>query len=141
LTDTSMVDGYSLSATIKADVDGYVQADDVYIGLVAYYADSGNFVVIYLQWDEQNCLKSMGCTGMIDGNDLGWHDMWAFDGVETHLTQGETLFVSRSVGTFNVAYGGVSANVTLSELVGKECSSVGLWCCKTTCTYDDIEMR
>ncbi len=139
LTQAVAGDHYKLSMTLRADVDGFNMADDKFIGAVAYYEDQGNFVVVYLQWDQQNKLKSMGCTGQIDGKDIGWFDIWSFAGVETHLTRGETLEITRSGSTITVSYGGATGSVDVPPLGNRQTNNVGLWCCKTTCEYLDFK--
>ena len=140
ITDAPAVDHYFIEATVSASEDGYTAADDKYIGLVAFYADSNNNVAVYLQWDAQNCLKSIGCTGLIGGESIGWHDLWEFAGQETHLKTGDTLRVGRSGKTLTVTFGGVTASTTIDELNDLACDSVGLWCCKTACTFGNIRI-
>ncbi len=139
LTQAVSGDNYQMSMTIRAEQDGFNMADDKFIGALAYYKDQSNFVTVYLQWDQQNKLKSIGCTGTINGSDIGWHDIWSFAGVETHLTRGETLTVSRNNTTITVSYGGMTGSVDVSALNGLQSDYVGLWCCKTACEYSDFQ--
>ncbi len=139
MTQAVAGDNYRISMTLKAEVDGFTMADDKFIGALAYYKDQGNFATVYLQWDQQNTLKSIGCTGMIDGKDIGWFDLWGFAGIKTHLTQGETLVIERSGSTITVTYGGMTASVEVPPLAGRLTDYVGLWCCKTTCEYSDFQ--
>ena len=138
ICDAPAVDNYYFEAKIQSEKDGYQLSDDKFIGFVAFYTDSSNYVVIYLQWNEQNKLKSIGMTGLINGHDLSWHDFWNFAGVETHLSKGDTLRIERKDNKFTVVFGGTKETQSLSQLSGLSSSSVGLWCCNTSATYSDI---
>ncbi len=139
LTEAAAGDHYRMEMILRAEQDGFNLADDKFIGALAYYKDQANFVTVYLQWDQQNKLKSIGCTGQMNGQDIGWFDLWSFAGVETHLTQGQKLEIIRSDSTVTVSYGGVTASIEVPPLKGLQSDYVGLWCCKTTCEYLDFQ--
>lgn len=139
IEDAPATDNYYFEAKIQSVQDGYQLSDDKFIGFVAFYTDSSNFVVIYLQWNEQNKLKSIGMTGLIGGQDLSWHDFWSFAGIETHLLTGDVLRIERRDTRFTAIFGGTTETQSLSQLSGLSSGSVGLWCCKTSATYSDIK--
>ena len=139
IEDAPATDNYYFEAKIQSVQDGYQLSDDKFIGFVAFYTDSSNFVVIYLQWNEQNKLKSIGMTGLIGGQDLSWHDFWSFAGIETHLLTGDVLRIERRDTRFTAIFGGTTETQSLSQLSGLSSGSVGLWCCKTIATYSNFK--
>ena len=56
-------DNYYISATLTCPSDNFAASEDVSLGLVPYYVNDNNFVVVYLQWTDSRVIKSIGCTG------------------------------------------------------------------------------
>ena len=131
-------DNYSISATLKCSKDSFVASEDVVIGFVPYYVNNNNFVVVYLQWNDQGKIKSMGCTGMINGQDIGWHDNWNYQNLDTTLATGQYLTVTRSGATLSIQFGGVSGNISISNIQDASSGYVGLYSNNTTTTFNDI---
>lgn len=134
-------DNYTLSAIIKNDNDSFVQSKDVYIGLVPFFTDSNNFVVVYLQWNENATLKSIGCTGMINGVDIGWNDLWEFANVSTSLSQGQKLEITRNDDLLTVTFNGVSTSKRITGLKGLSNLECGVWTLRTTTTFEEFEIK
>ncbi len=136
--ETSLTDNYYISATLTCASDNFAASDDVTLGLLPYYVNDNNFVVVYLQWTDSRVIKSMGCTGRINGADLGWNDEWGFANVQSTLASGQTMKVMRQNTRLTVEYGGKSGTITLSKLSGMENSFCGLYSNKTATTFSDI---
>ena len=136
--ESSFTDNYYISANLTCPSNNFAASDDVTIGLLPYYVNDNNFVVVYLQWTDARVIKSMGCTGRINGADLGWNDNWGFANVQSSLADGDTLKITRQNTTLTVEYGGKSGTITLSKLNGMENSFCGLYSNKTTTTFSDI---
>lgn len=93
---------YSVSVEMSGNVakpeDGNPQ-----LGIVPWYIDGDNYVVIYAEWwagDRAGQMKCVQITGRANGSDLGWHDKWT-DGVTTSPADGVKLTVTRNGGTFS----------------------------------------
>lgn len=140
LKDNPYTDNYEVSALIKADVDYYDGTTDNQIALVPFFQDANNFIVVYLQWQANNTLKSMGMTGKIAGVDLGWNDFWNFANVPTLLKTGNELKVSRSEATITVTFGGVSETKKLTKLGDLPCYAAGVWAHNTKATFENFKI-
>ena len=141
IKETGLSDNYYVSATLKCDVDAYTSSDDVVIGLVPFYINDKNFVAVYLQWDANKLIKSLGCTGIIGGNDIGWNDMWGFANISTSLVAGQTLKVTRSNKQLTCEFANITGSVTLSSLDGMANKYIGLYSNKTTTTFSNIQFE
>lgn len=140
LTSCEYSDNYSIKATIKATKQTYINTDDVFIGFVPLYIDSSNYVVVYLQWNESSKIKSIGVTGRIDNNDLGWNDIWTFAGVDTDLLTGEEMIVSRSGATITVTFKKITGSVQINSLASLDNAFIGVWSQKTIVTYTNLSI-
>ena len=136
--ETLLTDNYYISATIQCATDGFVASNDVTLGLVPYYVNDNNFVVTYLQWKDDGKIKSIGCTGKINGTDLGWNDAWTFENLSSTLSTGQVMKVTRANNKLTVEYGGRTGTITLSALNGAANSYCGLYSNKTTTTFSNI---
>ncbi|MBO4541193.1 MAG: hypothetical protein J5736_04380, partial [Bacilli bacterium] len=108
------------------------------LGLLPYYVNDNNFVVVYLQWTADGVIKSMGCTGRIGGTDLGWNDEWSFANTSSHLASGDTMKVTRQGAKLTVDYGGKSGVINIGALSGASNAFCGLYSNKTTTTFSEI---
>ena len=135
--ETGLTDNYYISATLTCPKDSFENSEDVTLGLLPYYLNDNNFVVTYLQWNN-GVIKSIGCTGRLNGADIGWNDCWTFANIESTLSTGQTFKVSREGATLTLEYGGKTGTITLSGLNGAENSCCGLYSNKTTTTFSNI---
>lgn len=131
-------DNYYISATLTCASDNFTASEDVSLGLVPYYVNDNNFVVVYLQWTDSRVIKSIGCTGKINGTDLGWNDCWTFQNVQSTLSTGQTLKVTRENTKLTLVYANVTGTITLSALSGAANGFCGLYSNKTTTTFSNI---
>ena len=108
-------DNYKITANLKATITDYTKS---YVGIVPYYKDEGNYVVCYLQWENatSNALKSIGCTGMIDGVDIGWHDFWSFQGLTPNMANGVDLTVERYNSMLKITFMGKSETKQIANV-------------------------
>ena len=136
--ETLYTDNYYISANIKCDSDAFTASQDITLGLVPYYVNDNNFVVVYLQWTAESKIKSIGCTGKINGTDLGWNDAWDFANLDSTLASGQTLKVTRSNTKLTIVFGGKTANINIAKLDGMENSYCGLYSNKTSTTFSNI---
>ena len=134
-------DEYTISAKIYDVVDNYNITSDTQIALVPFFQDANNFICVYLQWNENNKLKSIGMTGKIGGVDLGWNDFWNFAGVATSLTDGDVLEITRTNTSIKVSFGGVTETRKLSVLDGLSCYAVGVWCHNAEATFKEFSIN
>lgn len=93
---------YSVSVEITGSIakpeDGNAQ-----LGIVPWFVDGDNYVVVYAQWwagDRAGQMKCVQITGRANGSDLGWYDKWT-DGVTTSPADGIKLTVTRNGGNFS----------------------------------------
>ncbi len=140
LKDNSYIDNYEVSALIKADVDSFDGTTDNQIALVPFFQDANNFVVVYLQWQSNKTLKSMGMTGKIAGADLGWNDFWNFANVPTTLKTGNELKVLRNGANITVTFGGVTETKKVAKLGDLPCYAVGVWAHNTEALFENFKV-
>lgn len=103
LCDSYIATGdYSVTAVINGNIaspsDGSAQ-----LGIVPWYIDGNNYVVIYAEWwagDRAGQMKCVQITGMVNGTDLGWNDKWT-DGVSTSPKDGVKLVVTKEGEKFS----------------------------------------
>ena len=136
--ETNLTDNYYISAKMTCPKDSFVASEDVTLGLLPYYVNDNNFVVVYLQWTDAGVIKSMGCTGRIGGTDLGWNDAWSFANTASHLATGDTMKVTREGAKLTVDYAGKSAVINIGALSGAQNAFCGLYSNKTTTTFSEI---
>ena len=138
--ETTLTDNYTMSATITNTNDKYALSDDITLGFVPFYVNTNNFIVVYLQWDANSLIKSMGCTGLISGVDLSWNDIWSFAGITTTLSSGQEMVITRSNKTLTVQFAGITGSTTLSTLDGLANRYFGFYSNKTTTTFSNIQI-
>lgn len=101
---------YTISATFKGTVS-FPSSKETDIGLVPWYIDSNNYVLVYMNWsntDRPNQLREIQITGKIGGSNLiikgkenttwtskQWNDNWT-DGNVTKQNQDNTLSVTKT---------------------------------------------
>lgn len=136
---TDYRDNYTLEATITAEKDSY--PGDNKLGLVPLYIDSNNFIVCYLQWDNQGLIPSIVLTGLINGQDIGFQDIWDFQGTASSLTKGDVMKVSRNNTKFTVTYGGKTFTKYINSIDGLNNYGYGVWNIRTgNVRYSNITM-
>lgn len=141
LTSCKYLDNYIVSSTITAQEDNYSDSNDAQIALVPYFADDNNFIVVYLQWQNNKTLKSIGLTGKIDGVDLGWNDMWSFQGTSTSLVNGQVLKVTRKNTEITAEFNGVKETKYINKLDKLNNYAYGVWCHNTVATFKNIKVE
>ena len=135
--ETGLTDNYYISATLTCPKDSFGNDEDVTLGLVPYYVNDNNFVVTYLQWQD-GLIKSIGCTGMIGGTNIGWNDCWTFANKTSSLSTGQTFKVTRENKLLTLEFGGTTGTITLNSLDGMANTCCGLYSNKTTTTFSNI---
>lgn len=136
---TDCRDNYTLQTTITAEKDSF--PGDNKLGVVPYYVDSNNFIVCYLQWNAQGLIPSIVLTGLVNGKDIGFRDIWDFSGTTSTLTQGNVMTVTRNNTKFTVTFGGKTFTQTITEIDGSNNYAYGVWCIRTgTVRYSNITM-
>ena len=136
--ETAQKDNYKISVNMYNEHDNFIDTDDVTLGIVPYFVNENNFVVLYFQWLNTGKIKSIGCTGRINGVDLGWNDIWAFANVDSALSQSEAVEVTRQNKTLTVKYKGVTGSVTIGALDGLSTKYIGFYSNKTTTTFSNV---
>ena len=136
--ESEYADNYTISANMLCAKDNFVESEDVSLGVVPYYVNENNFVVVYLQWTSSGLLKSIGCTGLINGNNLGWNDCWTFQNVTTSLTHNQTIEVTRRNKTLTIKFNNVTGTITLNALDGLSTAYLGFYSNKTTTTFSNV---
>ncbi len=132
---------YKVSTLITTKKDNYNDQDGVFIGIVPFYQNLNNYLVIYLQWKEDNTLKSIGLTGYLNGEWLGWHDMWDYQGLSTSLVQGETIEIERKSEIIQTTFMGKTVSRTFESLKDKVNYSVGVWVNNTSVTFSNYLIK
>ena len=136
--ESAFSDNYTISANMLCAKDNFVESEDVSLGVVPYYVNENNFVVVYLQWTSAGVLKSMGCTGLINGNNIGWNDCWTFANVTTSLTTNQAIEVTRRNKTLTIKFNNVTGSVTINALDGLSTAYLGFYSNKTTTTFSNV---
>lgn len=130
---TKFADNYTISATIKTSE--FTDKTNTYIGLVPYYIDDQNYVMCYLQFNSDNTIRSIGCTGMSDGSDIGWHDFFSFSGMNVDLISGATMTIKRIGTSLTTTVNGKTKTKTISTMTSDN-YRVGVWAmCENTIEY------
>ena len=101
-------DDATVSLNIKGTM-GFPNTREARVGLIPWYVDENNFVVLFLQWsptDRNTELHQIQMTGRINGNTLPvwdngwvnreWNDMWA-NGTEIAANDDITLSVTKKI--------------------------------------------
>lgn len=115
LCDSYIATGdYSVTAVINGNIaspsDGGAQ-----LGIVPWYIDGDNYVVIYAEWwagDRAGQMKCVQITGRVNGSDLGWNDKWT-DGVTTSPKDGVKLVVTKEGEKFSFVLYNADGTTTL----------------------------
>lgn len=87
--------------TISADLTGAVNTAvprEIQMGIVPWYVDENNYIVAYASWADWNRASEIRCleiTGYINGEDLGWYDIWT-DGCDILPADGIHLDVTKN---------------------------------------------
>ncbi len=130
--------------TVKAVMQGTKSAENsenVYIGLIPYYLDENNYLLVYLQWFDGK-LKSIGCTGFHDGVSLGWNDYWNFQNLEIEPFDAVELSTEVDVAKHSLALSlsGIREEKTFS-LIDRAGKKVGAYCMSDTVSYTRFEVN
>ncbi len=103
LCDSYIATGdYSVTAGIKGTISS-PDGGNAQLGVVPWYVDGDNYVVIYAEWwasDRAGQMKAVQVTGRLNGTDLGWDDRWT-DNVTTSPSEGVKLTASKSGNTIS----------------------------------------
>ena len=97
---------YTVEATIKGTNTSSDDGNGIQLGIVPWYVDGSNYVVVYGQWwadDRQGEMRNIEVTGVIGGKDLGWHDYWT-SGVTSSPADGVKLQVTKTGNNFKFAF-------------------------------------
>ncbi len=133
---TDIGDNYKVSAHIK--VDKFTNVTNEFFGLAPYYVDDLNFIWTYIQFSANGVLKSIGCTGMVNGSDIGFIDFWNFANIEVDFLVGETLEVERQGTSLTINFKGISETKTISTMT-KLTKRFGVQCSTPhTVTFTDL---
>ncbi|MBO4541466.1 MAG: pilus assembly protein N-terminal domain-containing protein, partial [Bacilli bacterium] len=123
----------SARITFGDEISDYTQA---FAGLVPYYLDDNNFVVAYLQWSADGNIRGIGCTGIIEGSDIGWNDFFSIVGFPTNPTAGIDFALTRNGTALTVECGGMTETKNIAGMTG-DTEKVGVWniCAGNPVTY------
>lgn len=102
--DIKATDSYTVSAHIQTETNAPVDYDQLAVGMVVYYKDDNNFLIAYTQWvdyDKSGWCRKFDLTGLIDGNDVGWNDMW-LEGAQINPHDGYDFSVRREKSAFTI---------------------------------------
>lgn len=103
LCDSYIATGdYSITTVINGTIST-PEGGNAQLGVVPWYIDGDNYVVIYAEWwagDRAGQMKAVQVTGKVNGADLGWDDRWT-DGVTTSPAEGVKLTASKSGNTIS----------------------------------------
>lgn len=138
LKNNEIEDNYTLSATIKTNKNNYLESDDAQIALVPFFHDDKNFIAVYLQWNSAGTLKSIGLTGKNNGEDIGYHDFWGYEGTPTSLINGQTLSVSRNGTNISVTFANKTYSQSFDFLLYRPSPAVGVWSHNVVATFENI---
>ena len=115
LTNSDLAVGkYTVSTFIKSNV-GYPNAGERAFGLVPWYVDDNNYIVVYAQycdWEERfkTMMRELNIVGTINGQDIvntiGWTDFWADDVTNVEPSAGFTLSVTFDNGKISPSING-----------------------------------
>ena len=97
-------DSYTVSAHIQTESEAPVNYNQLAVGVVAYYQDENNFLIAYTQWvdfDKEGWCREFNLTGLINGNDVGWNDMW-LEGAQIKPQDGYDFTVRREKSAFTI---------------------------------------
>ncbi len=126
-------DSYTLSAHIQTETSAPVDYDQLAIGFVAYYQDDSNYLIGYTQWasfDQYGWCREFNLTGFINGEDVGWHDMW-LEGVQVDPHDGIDFSIRRESSnfTFSLTHNGTEykKSTAISALGDSKTKSLGIF--------------
>ncbi len=126
-------DSYTLSAHIQTETSAPVDYDQLAIGFVAYYQDDSNYLIGYTQWvnyDKSGWCREFNLTGFINGEDVGWHDMW-LEGAQINPHDGIDFSIRRETSnfTFSLVYNGTEykKSASISALGDSKTTSLGIF--------------
>lgn len=151
------------TVSVKATgTEGLPVQKDVNMGIVPYYLDDENFIIVYVQWatwDRPTDIRCVQFTGILDGkpielfdalymeyNQSKWNDNWC-DGITVPSTEGFTFEVDKVnagdnvVFTFICSYNGTvlsSGEYTLAAKHFTEEGAVGIFANGDTVTFEDF---
>ncbi len=118
--DANAAGTYTVSTTIKSSL-GFPNVGERCIGLIPWYVDDNNYVVVYAQycdWDDGtgtgntlvNCMRELNICGTINGQDvigtIGWVDFWATNVANVDPSVGITLSVKFDNGVLSPSING-----------------------------------
>lgn len=126
-------DSYTLSAHIQTESSAPVDYNQLAVGFVAYYQDDSNYLIGYTQWvdfDKSGWCREFNLTGSINGEDVGWHDMW-LEGVQIDPHDGIDFSIRRENSTFNFSliYNGTEykKSTSIDALGDSKTKSLGIF--------------
>ncbi len=126
-------DSYTLSAHIQTETSAPVDYDQLAIGFVAYYQDDKNYLIGYTQWvnwDKDGWCREFNLTGLINGAEAGWHDMW-LEGAQINPHDGIDFSIRRENSTFNfsLTYNGTEykKSTSIDALGDSKTKSLGIF--------------
>lgn len=115
LTESKLAKGkYTVSTFIKSTA-GYPNTYERQIGLIPWYIDENNFIVVYAQycnWEPrfESAMRELNIIGSIEGKDIvdtvGWSDFWADNVTNVNPSTGFTLSITFDNGKISPSING-----------------------------------
>lgn len=105
---------YTVSTFIKSNI-GYPNTEERQIGLIPWYIDENNFIIVYAQycsWETrfETVMRELNIIGTIEGKDIvdtiSWTDFWADNVTNVEPTTGFTLSVTFDNGKISPSING-----------------------------------
>jgi len=149
--DLTVTDNYEVSAIMTGTMT-FPNTKEVQVGLVPWYVDDNNYIVVYAQWspsDRSTQMHQVQITGKVGGNFLygsdEWHTTWT-DGIEVSPSQGIKLSVTKSGTSITFKLYNVSGTLlktdsaTISELSSTTSAKAGVYGNNDTLTFTDVSI-
>ena len=106
LDNTNRGNEFNVTMNVGAETTSIYPTRVIY-GFMHYFVDGYNFIIVYLQFSSTGVMRNIGCTGFIDGKDLGWLDFFNINDVAiTDWTDFGELSINREYNKITVKYGG-----------------------------------
>ena len=139
LDSTNRGSTFNMTMNIGAASQSSYVANVVY-GVLPYYIDDDNYIIVYLQFSSATKMKNIGCTGRIDGKDTGWLDFFGInDIVINDWTDFGEISINREYNRLNVKYGGKVQNKYIPGMV-KSSEKTGYYACsEVDASFTNIE--
>ncbi len=116
------------------------------VGFMAYYIDENNYIEVYVEWsagDRGHEIRCIQITGHIDGNHVGWNDIWC-DGSNRLVADGGKLTITKTNKTFTAKLVSGSftkeGSATINALDTSKAYSTGFYSENDTITFKNISL-